>query len=248
MKNQSLVLKTLESTHCGALSVLSVALSAHAVHAVSVNQLATPFTRIGLRPPTHALMSSGVIPEKLRPLAPTTMAGCKDISSSTLQFLAQMRQTLTRYPCPVSPLRASQRSNLARKPSSTLTIVIQPARMTRLHTNVVSPLTVQAPLRRRRVFLHLRISGGTRCVSFHLPRIPCPLFHTIPQWRGCAPHRLVSAYQLELTRTPLTAHLRPQRYHRSPPSCRSTTRRHDARNTNDFHAKGVPETIPGEIM
>lgn len=246
MKNQSLVLKTLELTHCGALSVLSVALSAHAVHAVSANLLATPFTQTGLRPPTHALMSSGVIPEKLRPLAPTTMARCKDISSSTLQSPAQMRQTLIRYPCPASPLHASQRSNLARRPSSTLTIVVYLARMTRLHTSVVSPLTVLAPSRRRRrVFLHLRISGGTRCASFHLRRIPSP---TIPQLRGCAPHRLVSAYQLKLTMTPLKAHLRPQRCHRSPPSCRSTTHPHDARNTDGFHARGVPETIPREIM
>jgi len=250
MKNRSLVLRTLESTHCGALSALLVASSAHAVPAVSANLLATPFTQIGSRPPAHTLMSSGVIREKLRPLAPTTMARCKDTNSSILRFPPRMRQTLTQYPCPASPLHASQRSNLARKLSSTLTIVVQLARMTRLHTSVVPPLTVLAPSRRRRrrLGLHPRIPWGTRCASFHLRRIPGPLFHTIPQLRGCAPHRLVSAYQLELTMTPLKAHLRRQRCHRSPPSCRSTTSPYDAHNIDDFYARGVPETIPGEIM
>jgi hypothetical protein len=250
MKNLLLVLRTLESTHCGALSVLLVASSAHAVPAVSANLLTTPFTQTGLGPPAHTLMSSGVIREKLRPLAPTTTARCKDTSSSTLRFPIQMRQTLTQYPCPASPLHASQRLNLARKPSSTLTTVVQLARMTRLHTSVVPPLTVLAPSRRlrRRLCLHPRIPWGTHCASIHLRRIPSPFFHTIPQLRGCAPHRLVSAYQLELTMTPLTAHLRRQRCHRSPPSCRSTTSPYDARNTDDFHARGVPETIPREIM
>lgn len=216
-KNRSLVLRTPESTHCGALLVLLVASSAHAVPAVLANLAAAPSTQVGLRPPVHTLISSGVIRESflaLRPLAPTTMARCKDTSFSTLRFPAQMLETLTQYPWPASPLCASQRSNLAKKTSSTLTTVIPLERMTWPHTSVASPLTVLVPSRRRahlnsRVFLHPRTPRGTRCASFHLRRIPgLGLCDTIPQLRGCAQHRPVLVYQLKPTMTPLTAHLR----------------------------------------
>src|SRR6266702_1485976 len=142
-------------------------------------------------------------------------------ASSTNYYGAMQRHQLFDPPVPRSDVgdadsisMASQRSNLAKKTSSTLTTVIPLERMTWPHTSVASPLTVLVPSRRRahlnsRVFLHPRTPRGTRCASFHLRRIPgLGLCDTIPQLRGCAQHRPVLVYQLKPTMTPLTAHLR----------------------------------------